>query len=218
MVDTSQQRLGFGVASLTVIALGVLAFVLIFGGDEADGQTPSTLATINAALNASASVALVSGYALIAVGKRDAHRRAMTAALVISALFLVGYLVHHAQVGSVRYRGTGLLRAIYFGVLVPHVVLAAVGFPLILLTTFRALRKDFARHRAIAENHAANLAVRVPFGRHRLLHALSRLGRPFAPRVVPRSLSVTEASRLRWQHARAGFADSVLRCCFDWCE
>jgi putative membrane protein len=151
MVDSSQQRLGFVITALTVVALGVLALVLTFGGSHAEGQAPSILASINAGLNALASVALLAGYAAIVTGRREAHRRAMTSALLISALFLVGYLAHHAQVGSVRYRGTGWLRWVYFGVLVPHVVLAAVGFPLILLTTFRALRKDFVRHRAVAK-------------------------------------------------------------------
>jgi putative membrane protein len=150
MVDSSPPRLGFAVTTLSVIALGLLGLVFASGGSSVPGPTPSTLASVNAGLNALASVALVTGYGFIASGRREAHRRAMTVALAISALFLVGYLAHHAQVGSVRYRGTGWTRTLYFAVLVPHVVLAAAGFPLILLTTFRAFRRDFVGHRAIA--------------------------------------------------------------------
>ena len=65
-------------------------------------------------------------------------------------LFLIGYLVHHARVGSVPFEGTGLLRRVYFGLLVPHIVLSAVVLPLALATIWHGWHDNRAAHRRIA--------------------------------------------------------------------
>ncbi|MFO0567654.1 MAG: DUF420 domain-containing protein [Polyangiaceae bacterium] len=111
---------------------------------------PNPLATLNAILNALATLCLVLGWVFIRRGQRQRHRLSMLAALGISVVFLISYLVHHAQVGSVPFRGTGALRGIYFAILIPHVLLAAAVVPLALVTLVRALRERFDRHRAIA--------------------------------------------------------------------
>jgi len=108
------------------------------------------LPALNASLNALASVFLVTGYVLIRTGRRDAHKRSMLMALTTSALFLISYVIYHANAGSVRFAGTGAIRAVYFAVLIPHVILAATILPLALVTTARGLRGDFGRHRRIA--------------------------------------------------------------------
>jgi uncharacterized membrane protein YozB (DUF420 family) len=108
------------------------------------------LPALNATLNAVASLFLVTGYALIRSGRRDAHRFCMLSALATSALFLISYVVYHANAGSVRFQGTGVIRLVYFAVLVPHIILAATVLPLALVTTARGLRGDFGRHVRIA--------------------------------------------------------------------
>ena len=74
----------------------------------------------------------------------------MLAAVACSALFLVSYLVYHAEVGSVRFTGQGPIRTVYFTILISHTVLAVVIGPLVLLTLARALGGRFAAHRAVA--------------------------------------------------------------------
>jgi len=74
----------------------------------------------------------------------------MAGALAASALFLASYLTYHFQVGSVRYTGQGLLRTVYFAVLISHTILAVVIVPLVLLTVTRALRGRFEAHRTVA--------------------------------------------------------------------
>lgn len=74
----------------------------------------------------------------------------MLAAFTTSALFLASYLLYHAQVGSVRFRGEGLLRVLYFAILISHTVLATLIVPLVLMTLFRAARGRFEAHRRIA--------------------------------------------------------------------
>jgi uncharacterized membrane protein YozB (DUF420 family) len=110
----------------------------------------SDLPTVNASLNAIAAVLLVIGWVLIRRGRVRAHRAVMLSALACSVLFLASYLVYHYQVGSVRFQGTGAVRTLYFSVLLTHTVLAALVPFLAAITLFRALRRHFPRHRAIA--------------------------------------------------------------------
>jgi uncharacterized membrane protein YozB (DUF420 family) len=108
------------------------------------------LPTLNALLNGAAGVCLAVGYYFIRRRNVTAHRRAMLTAFGLSALFLVSYLVHHARVGSVPYQGTGVLRVVYFAILIPHVLLAAAVVPLAIVTIRRGLRGQVERHRPIA--------------------------------------------------------------------
>jgi uncharacterized membrane protein YozB (DUF420 family) len=93
---------------------------------------------------------LVAGYWLIRHGRRQAHRRAMLAAVATSGLFLVSYLTYHFQVGSVRFTGQGFVRSVYFAVLISHTLLAVASVPLVLTTVRRGLAARFVAHRAIA--------------------------------------------------------------------
>jgi uncharacterized membrane protein YozB (DUF420 family) len=108
------------------------------------------LPALNAALNAVAATLLVTGHALIRRGRISRHRACMTGALIVSALFLVSYVVYHAEVGSVRFTEAGWPRLLYFAILATHVPLAAAVVPLALLTMRRALRGDYDRHVRIA--------------------------------------------------------------------
>jgi putative membrane protein len=110
----------------------------------------SVLPHLNAALNATSFVLLVAAFYQIRRGNVQAHRRLMLSALVVSGLFLVSYVVYHAQYGSVRFAGQGLVRPVYFVILITHVILAAAIVPLVVITLRRALAGDFARHRRIA--------------------------------------------------------------------
>lgn len=105
---------------------------------------------INASLNGCSAVLLVTGRMLIARGKMAAHRAVMLAAVGTSLLFLTSYLYYHAHVGSVRFRGTGWSRPLYFTILISHTILAAVIVPMVIITLKRALGGQFDRHRAIA--------------------------------------------------------------------
>lgn len=108
------------------------------------------LPAVNATLNGIATLLLVTGWFFIRSGRRLAHRNCMIAALACSALFLVSYLVYHAQVGSVRFQGEGPIRVVYFSILITHTILAAAVPVLALLTAWRALRERFDSHRRIA--------------------------------------------------------------------
>jgi uncharacterized membrane protein YozB (DUF420 family) len=108
------------------------------------------LPALNATLNAISTVFLMTGYVLIRRRRIAQHRLCMIAAFTTSVLFLVSYLVYHANVGSVPFQGQGPIRAIYFTILITHIILAAAIVPLVLVTLTRALRKQYVTHRAIA--------------------------------------------------------------------
>jgi uncharacterized membrane protein YozB (DUF420 family) len=108
------------------------------------------LPALNASLNATSAVFLSIGWLLIRRRKIEAHRLCMLGAFVMSALFLISYVVYHANVGSVPYRGQGAIRMVYFAILITHVILAAAILPLAIVTLSRALSRRFDRHRRIA--------------------------------------------------------------------
>jgi putative membrane protein len=108
------------------------------------------LPALNATLNGISTVLLVVGYVLVRQRKLQLHRQFMLAAFATSVLFLISYVVYHANVGSRPFPGQGVIRAVYFSILIPHVILAAAIVPLALITLSRGLSARYDRHRAIA--------------------------------------------------------------------
>lgn len=105
------------------------------------------LPTLNAILNGIAATILVLGWRAIRAGDTERHRKLMTAATAISVAFLASYLTYHSQHGSTPFAGTGWARRLYFGILLPHTVLAAVNVPLVITTITFAARGNLIRHR-----------------------------------------------------------------------
>lgn len=110
----------------------------------------SIFPAINATLNGSSAVLLVSARTMIKRGRMAVHRALMLAAVGTSTLFLISYLYYHAHVGNVHFQGQGWSRPVYFSILISHTILATVIVPLVIITLSRGLRQRFDRHRAIA--------------------------------------------------------------------
>lgn len=113
--------------------------------------TVSDLPTLNATLNAIAGLFLLAGYYFIRRRQIARHRAAMLGAFAMSTLFLVSYVIYHANVGSKPFPGQGPIRIVYFTILISHIILAASVVPLALVTLSRGLKRDDARHRRIAK-------------------------------------------------------------------
>jgi putative membrane protein len=109
---------------------------------------------VTAALNALAGVLILIGFVLIKSGNRQAHKAVMTTAMVVSAVFLATYLLHHFLHPLHQFPGEGIARPIYFTLLITHVVLAVAVTPMIVVTFLRGRRAlasgETARHRALA--------------------------------------------------------------------
>ena len=109
------------------------------------------LPALNATLNGIAGAFLLLGFYFIRRREIERHRRAMLAAFTTSTLFLISYVIYHANVGSRPFTGVGTIRIVYFTILITHIVLAAAIVPMALLTLKRGLVRDDARHRRIAK-------------------------------------------------------------------
>ncbi len=110
----------------------------------------SLLPTINAILNFISTIFLIFGYVNIRQGRKDLHKMFMLTALGSSALFLISYLIYHYNVGSVPYPYHDWTRPVYFIILIPHVILAALMTPFIFTVVWFAFKDNFARHRLLA--------------------------------------------------------------------
>ena len=111
---------------------------------------------LNAALNTSAAIAIVSGFYFIMKRKIAQHRFSMLTASAVSALFLVSYITHHAVrtyyfgLGPSRFTGQGIIRPIYFTLLTSHTILATLITPFVLVTLYRGLSGQVDKHRRLA--------------------------------------------------------------------
>jgi putative membrane protein len=110
----------------------------------------SFLPHLNALLNGTSAVLLISGYRFIRLRRIEAHRNCQIAAVISSTAFLASYLTYHYFHGTSRFPGQGVIRSIYFSILISHTILAILIVPLVIVTLFRAARGDFQRHRRIA--------------------------------------------------------------------
>jgi putative membrane protein len=143
-------------ATLIVLAVSVVALLVLVGVIYGHGRATtapawvSWLPAVNALLNATSAVFLVLAYRAIRRRNVVAHARRMLTSLAASALFLVSYIVYHSVHGDTPFGGHGIVRPVYFFVLVTHVVLSAVALPLIFLSLFFSLSGRFPRHKKIA--------------------------------------------------------------------
>ncbi len=95
-------------------------------------------------------ILLLLGFTLIHRRRVELHRKVMIAAFATSSLFLICYVVYHAQVGSVPFPRQGFVRPLYFTILITHVILAATVPPLAIITLTRGLKGRYPQHRRIA--------------------------------------------------------------------
>ena len=108
------------------------------------------LPTVNATLNTIAGVFLLSGYIAIKNKKKELHIKMMIAALITSAAFLTCYLIYHFHVPSKKFPDLGFIKTVYYLILFPHIILAAVMVPMILKTFWHAYKQDWEKHKKIA--------------------------------------------------------------------
>jgi putative membrane protein len=148
----------------TILFWSIMASALVIGfllwliylkqtpGSSSSGvvSTESVLPALNALLNALSACSLLLGFIFIRKGQINIHRRFMLGALFFSALFLISYIAYHSTHGDTPFRGTGVVRPIYFFILISHILLTVIALPVILTTLFLALTGRFKAHRRIA--------------------------------------------------------------------
>ena len=136
---------------VSVSCLSLLIWLIYFYQGEASQAKVSLLPAINAMLNSMASVCLIMGYLGIKRGKISFHKTMMVTAFIFSSLFLLCYLYYHQTHGHTPFPGRGWIRPLYFFILISHIILSAVTFPLILTTFYFALSRRIERHKKLAK-------------------------------------------------------------------
>ena len=149
--DVAERRPLVWILPLSAAIAGFLIWLIYLKGARAAAPPWVTmLPAANAFFNACSAVALTGGYVSIKRGKRDVHMRFMLSAVAFSALFLASYIVYHTFHGDTRFPGQGIVRPIYFFILISHIVLSVAALPMILTTLYYAATGRFRSHRRIA--------------------------------------------------------------------
>lgn len=111
----------------------------------------SFLPPIYAAINGLTALVLISAVVAIKNGNRKLHERLMTSAIALSLAFLVMYVAYHMTSDSTKFGGEGMIRYVYFFILISHILLSIAVIPLVLVTYIRALANKFDKHKKIAK-------------------------------------------------------------------
>jgi putative membrane protein len=137
-----------------IIALSILipvAVAALFGMPKVKGYNFSFLPPIYATINGLTAIFLVTAVVAIKNGKRALHERLMKMCILLSASFLVMYVIYHLTSETTVFGGEGTIRSVYFFILITHILLSIGVIPLVLFTYVRALSGNFERHRALAK-------------------------------------------------------------------
>lgn len=133
------------------LAIGFLVWLIYVKESPSDpSSTASILPAINATLNSLSACCLVAGFVAIKKQRIAVHQKFMSGAFLSSTLFLVTYIIYHNTHGDTQFQGAGIVRPIYFFVLISHILLTTLALPMILTTFFFALTGRFAAHKKIA--------------------------------------------------------------------
>lgn len=149
--ETDSKRVLIVSAALGLAACSALLW-LLYGRSPQDlpSERLMWLPAFNAVCNALSAACLVAGFAAIRERRVSTHMRWMLSALGFSTFFLIGYLTHHAIHGDTKFGGAGIVRPVYFSILISHVALSVVALPLILSTVWFAATSRFTTHSRIA--------------------------------------------------------------------
>ena len=134
------------ILSLVVpILVGLLYITPKFSGVEID-----FLPLLNATINGTVFFTLIFAIKAIKNGNKELHQKLIYISLILSTIFLVSYVIHHATHDPASYAGEGFLKYFYYFILISHITLSAIIIPLVLVTLSRALKENFEEHKKIA--------------------------------------------------------------------
>jgi putative membrane protein len=137
-----------------IVALSIIipvAVAVLFGIPKIEGYNTKFLPPIYATINGLTAVLLVISVKAIRQGKRVLHERIMKVCIGLSALFLVMYIAYHITNEPTSYGGQGVLRYVYFFILISHILFSICVIPFVLFTFARALTGQFQRHKELAK-------------------------------------------------------------------
>ncbi len=151
MIIQSNRSIVITLLSVSLLAIIFLVWLIYFKA-EAETELPFVqhLSIVNALLNGSSAIFIILGVRSIQRGKKKKHQRSMLIALLLSSLFLISYIIYHHFHGDTKFLGQGLIRPVYFFILITHIALSVIALPIVLITFAFAFLSKFASHRRIA--------------------------------------------------------------------
>lgn len=150
MIHLSEKKAYLSIAAISVIVVALIGWLTYL---RTPGQVPDWahgLPGLNAAFNFSSAICLICGYICIKRGQRAIHMRFMLTALFLTLGFLISYLAYHVYAADTKFLGEGWIRPLYFAILISHVTLSIVLFPLALCVVFYAVTQRFEKHKHLA--------------------------------------------------------------------
>ncbi|TDN95612.1 putative membrane protein [Salegentibacter sp. 24] len=149
---TKTDRIAVPVIIALSILVPIIVLILMYLPDRYNvfGTQAGTFPFFHAVLNASTAILLMFGYFFMSIGEYKLHRNVMITAFVLSAIFLVSYVISKISNDPTPYGGEGFLRIVYFFILITHIVLSAIIVPLVLFTMYRGLTGEYTKHAKIA--------------------------------------------------------------------
>ena len=139
-------RIVIWVLSILIPVIVAVLFNVKIPGVERMGFLPPIYATINGFT----ALILVVAVIKIKKGDRKTHERLMKLAILCSVLFLLMYIMYHMTSEATPYGGEGILRYVYFIILISHILLSIAIIPMVLITYYRAITQQFEKHKKIA--------------------------------------------------------------------
>jgi len=135
---------------IIVLSVAIPLVVAALFGVKLDIELPLFLPPIYAGTNAVTSLILIIALWAIKVKNIELHKKLMKAAIAFSVLFLIMYVLYHMTSDSTTYGGEGVLKYVYYLVLISHILLSVIVIPFVLITYVRAITNDIERHKKIA--------------------------------------------------------------------
>lgn len=151
-IDKPERRYSAAIVAVSIVIPVIVAvlFSVRLKDFGIDIRPLTFLPPIYATINGITAIILVTAVRAIRRGNQKLHQRLMTTAIGLSIVFLILYIAYHMTAEATSYGGTGLLRYVYFFILITHILLSIIVIPFVLVTYIRAISGDFVRHRKIA--------------------------------------------------------------------
>jgi putative membrane protein len=153
MENTIEKKFSSLIIILSIaIPLAVVALFSIRLKDFGIITEPLTfLPPIYATINGVTALVLISAVLAIKNGNRKLHEKLMTLAIGLSVVFLIMYIAYHMTTEATKFGGDGIVKYVYFFILITHIVLSVVTIPLVLVSYVRALAEKFDKHKQITK-------------------------------------------------------------------
>lgn len=149
---TKSEKIAVPVIVALSILVPVIVLILMYLPERYNmfGAQAGTFPFFHAVLNGGTALLLMIGYFFMSIEQYKLHRNVMITAFFFSVIFLVSYVISKISNDPVPYGGDGLLRYLYFFILITHIVLSAIIVPLVLFTMYRGLRGEYVKHAKVA--------------------------------------------------------------------